>query len=384
MSTFWIYLKTNLRADLKQAHIVLSVFLLLPLFLTYFLGFSYSSAFVPDSSIDPIDISIQNDDNGEAGALLLETLSSGDLAEYLTVTSEEDSDFHIQIEPHYSEKIEETLVTINTKENSSSSEEMMLKQLIMDWQQALVDQEQLLSEIATIEEVDITTLQASLNDINDITLDSLFVPELYTSQTALTSNQFTAVTGIMYILLMTLSGGAGMSTRKELKGTRKRLGVVPLSPKQVVLFEIATNTIIYSLIVMLYLITWRLIDAQTFIGNPLFYIVWGLVYTLFFQTISAAILHMIPDKFSNVVFQGFLMLYMVFGFLPLDRMIGGQVGEFFSRNIVRLVFNQPFYDYMQTGRLLQNWPLVIGLLLISSIIIGLTIRFKERRELQLA
>lgn len=384
MSTFWIYLKTNLRADLKQVHILLSVFLLLPLFLTFILGFSYSSSFVPDDSIDPIDISIQNDDTGELGALLLETLSSDDMTEYITMTAEEDSDFHITIHPDYSDNIEDTLITINRKENSSSSEESILKQLIVGWQQALVDQEQLLSEIATIEEADIATLQASLNDISNVTLDSLFVPEPYNSQTALTSNQFTAVTGIMYILIMTLSGGAGMSTSKELKGTRKRLGVVPLSPKQVVLFEVATNTIIYTLIVMLYLIIWRLIDAQTLAGNPLFYILWSLVYTLFFQTISSAILYMIPDKYSNIVFQGFLMLYMVFGFLPVDKMIGGEIGSLFSQNIIRLIFNQPFYDYMQTGRLLQNWPIFIGLLLTSLIITGLTIRFKERRELQLA
>lgn len=385
MSQFWIYLKTNVRADLKQVHIILSVFLLLPLFLTFILGFSYRSAFVPESEIDPIDISIQNDDNGELGAILLDTLSSDDMTGYLTITEEEDSDFHIHIQAEYSESIQDTLITIQTKENSSSSEEAMLKQLFMQWQQALVDQEQLMAELATIEEpAVITTLQNTLEDISDLNVDSIFTTETYQSQTALTSNQFTAVTGVMYILIMTLSGGAGMSTSKELQGMRKRLGVVPLSPKNVVLFEVATNTIIYSFIVLLFLVIWRFIDAQTFTGNPLFYIFWSLNYALFFQSIGSALLYMIPDKFSNIVYQSFLMLYMVFGFLPIDRMIGGQIGALFSRNFVRLLFNQPFYDYMQTGQLLENWPIFAGLLLTSLIIIGLTIRFKQRRELQLA
>lgn len=385
MSKFWIYLKTNVRADLKQGHIILSMFLLLPLFLTFILGFSYRSAFVPESEIEPIEISIQNDDSGEVGAILLDTLSSDDMADYLKITDEDDSDFHIHIQADYSERIEDTLLTIQTKENSSSSEEGMLKQLIMQWQQALLDQEHLMEELATIEDPAVmSTLQRSLEEVSEMNTDSIFTTEMYQSETALTSNQFTAVTGVMYILIMTLSGGAGMSTSKELQGMRKRLGVVPLSPKQVVLFEVATNTVIYTFIVLLFLFIWRLIDSQTFTGNPLFYLVWSLNYTLLFQSIGAALLHMIPDKFSNIVFQGVLMLYMLFGFMPIDKMIGGQIEEFFSQNFVRLLFNQPFYDYMQSGNLLESWPIYIGLVVTSFIIIGLTVRFKQRRELQLA
>lgn len=385
MSKFWIYLKTNVRADLKQGHIILSMFLLLPLFLTFILGFSYRSAFVPESEIEPIEISIQNDDSGEVGAILLDTLSSDDMADYLKITDEDDSDFHIHIQADYSERIEDTLLTIQTKENSSSSEEGMLKQLIMQWQQALLDQEHLMEELATIEDPAVmSTLQRSLEEVSEMNTDSIFTTEMYQSETALTSNQFTAVTGVMYILIMTLSGGAGMSTSKELQGMRKRLGVVPLSPKQVVLFEVATNTVIYTFIVLLFLFIWRLIDSQTFTGNPLFYLVWSLNYTLLFQSIGAALLHMIPDKFSNIVFQGVLMLYMLFGLMPIDKMIGGQIGEFFSQNFVRLLFNQPFYDYMQSGNLLESWPIYIGLVVTSFIVIGLTVRFKQRRELQLA
>lgn len=385
MSKFWIYLKTNIRADLKQGHIILSVFLLLPLFLTFILGFSYRSAFVPEGDNDPIDISLQNDDRGEWGSVLSDTLSGDEMQAFLNITNEEDSDFHLHIQADYSDRLADTLITIQTKENSSSSEEAMLKQLVMQWQQALLDQEQLLEEVASIEDPTvITTLQNSLEELGELNSDAVFTPTTYHSQTALTSNQFTAVTGVIYILIMTLSGGAGMSTNKELQGTRKRLGVVPLSPKQVVLFEVMTNTLIYTVIIILFLIIWRLIDAQTFTGHPLFYILWSLNYALFFQSISAALLHMIPDHFSNWVYQGVLMLYMLFGFLPVDKMIGGQVGEFFSQNFIRLLFNQPFYDYMQNGRALEHWPVFVGLLAASLLITGLTIRFKHRRELHLA
>ena len=53
------------------------------------------------------------------------------------MTAEEDSDFHIAIHPDYSDNIEDTLITINRKENSSfgciseSSKQNNLKQY--DW-----------------------------------------------------------------------------------------------------------------------------------------------------------------------------------------------------------------------------------------------------------
>ncbi|HLR92421.1 MAG TPA: hypothetical protein VK048_05110, partial [Atopostipes sp.] len=124
MSRFWIYLKTNLRADLKQIHLIIGMFLLLPLFFTLLMGFSFGSGFVPEATIEPIEISLQNDDEGELGGLLFDTLSSGPMEEYIEVV-EEDADFHLQIHSDYSENIENTRVTIETKENSSSEENML-------------------------------------------------------------------------------------------------------------------------------------------------------------------------------------------------------------------------------------------------------------------
>ena len=382
MSRFWIYLKTNLRADLKQIHLIIGMFLLLPLFFTLLMGFSFGSGFVPEATIEPIEISLQNDDEGELGGLLFDTLSSGPMEEYIEVV-EEDADFHLQIHSDYSENIEDTRVTIETKENSSS-EENMLQQLIMEWQQTLLDSEQLSAQLASIESPQvIQNLQNELQHIMDMNLDTIFKTEQYDSQTALTSNQFTSVTGIMYLLFMTLAGGVGMSTNKDLQGVRKRLGVIPLSPKSTILYEVGANTITYTLIILFYILLWRLIDSNTFVGNPLYYLIWIIVYTLFFQSLNAALLHIVPDKLSNVFYQILFMFYMIFGFLPIDKLVGGRIGEFFSQNFIRRIFNQPFYDHMLTGNLTGNSLILMGLVLVSILITIFTVRVKQRRELQI-
>src|SRR5690625_2623886 len=260
----------------------------------------------------------------------------------------------------------------------------MLQQLIMEWQQTLLDSEQLSAQLASIESPQvIQNLQNELQHIMDMNLDTMFKTEQYDSQTALTSNQFTSVTGIMYLLFMTLAGGVGMSTNKDLQGVRKRLGVIPLSPKSTILYEVGANTITYTLIILFYILLWRLIDSNTFVGNPLYYLIWIIVYTLFFQSLNAALLHIVPDKLSNVFYQILFMFYMIFGFLPIDKLVGGRIGEFFSQNFIRRIFNQPFYDHMLTGNLTGNSLILMGLVLVSILITIFTVRVKQRRELQI-
>jgi len=384
MSRFWIYLKTNVRADLKQVHILIGTFILIPLFFTWFMGFSFSSAFVPETSVEPIQISVQNEDVGEAGELFNEMLTTEEMEEYIDVVEEEEADFNVHIQPEYSENFEETPLTIEAQENSSSSEETMLTQLITDWQQAIVDQEALMAEVASIEDPQVVNnLMTSLEEINEFDVDTLFNTQSYASDAALTSNQFTSVTGLMYILLLTLAGSAQLSTNEDLKGTRKRMDIIPLSPKNKVLYDIGTNTIIYTVLTLIYVVIWRLIDANTFAGNPLFYIFWILIYTLFFQAINQALLYIVPDKLTTVFYQVPFILYMIFGFIPIDRMVGGEFGEMFSQNFVRLIFNQPLYDFMVNQEITGNLLIAGGLLAASLIIMIFTIRIKRRRELEI-
>lgn len=382
MSRFWIYLKTNVRADLKQAHIIIGTFLFLPLFFSFIMGLSFDTAFAPEVSMDPLQISLQNEDEGTAGDLLEETLTGDEMAEYIDIVDEEDADYNVHIHPDYTENFEETPITIEAKENTSVSDENILSQLITEWQQAIVDQETLLREMETIEDPEVAAnLMASLEEIAGFDIDELFNAQTYESDTALTSNQFSAVTGLIYILFMSMAGSVSMSTNDDLKGTRKRIDILPLTPKSKILYEIGTNTVIYGVISMVYIVIWRLIDTNTFIGNPMFYIFWVLIYTLLFQVVNSLLLYIVPDKLTNVFYQGVFMLYMIFGFLPLDRMLGGNLGELFSQNFIRLLFNQPFYDYMLTQDFSGHLILAGSLILVSILITFVTIRLKQRKEL---
>jgi len=385
MSRFWIYLKTNVRADLKQAHILIGTFILLPLFFSWFMGLSFSSAFIPEASIEPIQMSVRNEDEGEAGDLLNDMLSSEEMEEYIEITDEDEADFNLHIQTNYSENFEETPLTIEASENSSSAEENMLSQLITEWQQAIVDQEALAAEMASIENPQVVdNLITSLEEVSDFNVDTIFNTQNYESETALTSNQFSSVTGLIYILLLTLAGSATMSTNEDLKGTRKRLDIIPLSPRAKVLYDIGTNTVIYTTISLMYVVIWRVIDSNTFAGNPLFYVFWIVIYTLFFQALNSALLHIVPDNLTRIFYQGAVMIYMIFGFIPIDRMIGGELGAFFSQNFVRLIFNQPLYDYMLNQPVTGNLMIAGSLLLVSLIVSIVTIRIKSRRELAAA
>lgn len=382
MSKFWIYLKTNIRADLKQVHILIATFILLPLFFSFLMGFSFSSAFVPEVSIDPIQISLQNEDVGEAGELLSEVLASEEFEEYIEIVDADNADFNVQIQPNYSADFSKTPIIIEANENSSSSEKSILVQFITEWQQTMVNQELLNSELENVQDPEVVNnLITSLEEVSNLQVESIFDTERYHSSNALTSNQFTAVAGLMYMLLMTLAGTITLNTKNEFKGTRKRLEIVPISPKNMVLYELGTNTIIYTVMAMIYVFIWRLIDVDTFSGNPLFYVFWILIYTLFFQALNTALKHIVPDKFSYIFYQSIVMLYMIFGFLPIERMVGGVIGEFFGQNFIRKIFNQPFYDYILNQEFSNNLLMAGNLLIVSILVVSVTIYIKQRKEL---
>ena len=89
-------------------------------------------------------------------------------------------------------------------------------------------------------------------------------------------------------------------------------------------------------------------------------------------------------KWTNIFYQVILMVYMIFGFIPIDRIVGGEIGQLLSENIVRQIFNQPFYDYMLTGQVGENIGVALGLILASLLLTFMTIRLSDRKEMQTA
>lgn len=385
MRQFWIHLKTEVRAILKQWPQVIGTYLLIPLFFALFMGFSFDPAFTPEVSIEPISVSLRNEDQGPAGQQLVDVMKSEEMSEIFELVEMDDADFHLQIAEDYSEQLEDTLITIETEPNVSSKDSTILSQFIQEWQQTLVDQRQLASELEAVENPEsIQNLVASLEEAVALNREDTIQTVAYDSDTALTSNQFTAISGFLYLLFMSLSSSVAMQTKKEFTGLKKRIGVLPLTTTQTVLYDILTNTLVFTVLSMFYMGLWRLFDHQTFVGNPFHYLFWILIYTLFFQVLNVGMSKLLSGKWTNIFYQVILMVYMIFGFIPIDRIVGGEIGQLLSENIVRQIFTQPFYDYMLTGQVGENIGVALGLILASLLLTFMTIRLSDRKEMQTA
>lgn len=382
MSKFWIYFKTEVKTTFKQIPQTVGVYLLLPFFFSVLLGFSFMTAFTPEVTIEPIDIHVTNNDEGEVGQMLTDILETDELGEYFALTTEDEADFLVTIQPNYSAQIADTQLTIESKPNTSSTDQSILNSFLVDWQQTLVNQEELLGEMANVSNPEtVATLQAELTEISGIQMEQVFVNETFESDKALTSKQFTSVAGLIYLFFLTLSTSVTLSTNKDFKGLKKRLGILPLTPAQSVLYELATNTIVYGVIASLFIIMWRVYDPNTFSGNPLVYGGWILIYTLFFQAVNSVLMYLVPEKLTAIFYQSFLMFYMIFGFLPIDKIAGGRIAELFSQNTTRKIFNQPFYDYMLSHNFLGNANIALGLIGVTTLLVGLTIIIRNRKEM---
>lgn len=385
MSKLWIYIKTNLRANLKQFPIILVMYVGLPILFSLLMGFSFSSAFIPEESGDPIELSLVNEDQGEYGNLLDDTLRSEAMSHYIDVVEEDaEVNFNLLIEEDYSENLMDTRLVLDTKENASQSEETILLQIMTDFQESLVNQLELTKSIETIENnpEGMNELADSIELSAEVSSDQLFEKQHYESQTALTSNQFTSVSGLIYIFLLSLGGSVGIKTKEEMKGLRKRITILPLSPGQEIVYSIVSDSVLYIMLGSIYMIIWRLIDSNTFVGNPFFYLGWLIIYVFIVQVINSILYHAVPDKFISVIYQIITFSYMVFGFLPLDRIVGSQLSGFFSENLLRKIFNQPMYDYMTNQHFTDHIGLAISLTTIGSVTAILLIIWKTRKELK--
>lgn len=167
-----------------------------------------------------------------------------------------------------------------------------------------------------------------------------------------------------------------------MKGLRKRIGVLPLTPAQDVIYGIISDTLTYTFLASLYMVIWRFIDSTTFVGNPLFYLGWIVVYALLFQVLNGILYYFIPDKYVNLVYLIITSLYMILGFLPIDRLIGGEFGEIFSQNYYREIFSQPMIDYILNNDWMSNIGIAVGIVLVSVILIFFVIQLRNRRELK--
>lgn len=381
MDLFWTYLKTDLKLSFKQFPKLLAVYMLIPLFFSYILAISFSSTFIPDESSDPIQLSIDQEDSGIYSQMLIKALKSEGLSHYLEITDESISSFHLTIEREYSQNLIDNLLSLESKENSSLTEESILKDILQQWQFSLVNQEYLGQEIAVSDNSAATlSIVAAIQEANSISSNQIFEQERYESNLALNSFQFTSVSGLNFILIMSMASVASMVT-PQFKGLRKRLAMVPLTAMKRVIFEVLSNSLLFCIILAIYILFWRLINPTTFIGNPIFYLNWIIVYSLFFQSLNVLMHYVIPDKWVQPVYQISVIAYMIFATLPFDRIISGRLGQLFDENIFRKLFNQPFYDYFIYGDALTHLPIAFGLIVSTVIITYITIIIQQRREL---
>lgn len=386
MSQLWIYIKTNIRALVKQGPMVIAMYVILPIFFSLLMGFSFSSLFVPEEISKPIEVTINNLDQGEQGQQLVDVLQSEAMQSYIEIVEDsEDADFTINIQADYSQKPNETLLEVEAKDNVSSTEETILVQLLTDYQNTYVNQQGLAKKLATINDQAVAEqLLTSLEQVVQLSIQTVFEKQSYQSQTSLTGNQFTSVSGLIYIFILALGGSVGMKTKEEMKGLRKRIGVLPLSPAQDTLYGLTSDTITFTTLGAIYMVVWHLIDSQTFRGNPLFYLAWLAIYAFLFQAINSALFHLIPDKYASLVYQLFTTVFMLFGFMPLDRLLGEKYQAFFSANYYRELFSDPMYDYMISQQWQGHLGQAFGIIIVGIILVGGIILIRTRRELKAA
>lgn len=362
----------------KQWPSVLLTHLIIPLLLSFFLAFSMQDLFQAQIDYDPVEIAINNYDEGKWGQELVSFLETEEAQDVVTVTEKEEAEFLLIIESGYSDHLQDARLQVQPKANASNTNQTILTSLLKEWHRGIIEHMYLSQKLQQNPEAKEVFTHASIPMEKLASVD--IQTKSFDSPSALTSSQFFAVGGALYVLVLFTASSFDQQTVEKFRGLRKRQAIAPLSAKQKVSYNIIFNFFFLLLILGFYWVIWHFISSDVLRGNLLFYFTWYAVLSIFTVSIIELLNTIVPKKLLVVLNQILVILVLLLGMLPLEEFLGERISQIFQSNPIRQIFQTPIYNYMQDGTVGENIPL-LALLILSSIILMIsTITIKHRKE----
>lgn len=364
----WVISKANILS------IAVSVWLI-PLALSLLFTFAFSTAYQPESIPEKMSVSLENQDTGEMADTLINYLSSDELTNYIQIIDTEEADFHVEIPADYSENFTERPVTIQVEPGASQTKAKLLADVIRQFELAVLKQSSFLKAAGSRAE-DI------VNQMADQTATYLQASqkELYSSDQTITSAQYYSLANIFMALIILLMSEATVMSDERFKGYRQRVLSLPLSVSQRTVYDTVANILLIIIGGIFYILTWRLIDATTFAGSILVYLLWITVFSFALYGIFNLIQALFPARWLPAISQIIWLAYFVFMQFPMHDIFGGAVGEWFKNNSISQLVQEPLITYFKTGEIRQYLPLLMALLVVGLLTHCVTIIINHRKE----
>ena len=371
------FIKNDLRLMLKQWPAVTMMYIGLPLAFMFIMSFSMSQVTDPSSSTLEINVTVDNQDQGELGKAFETTLTSGLFKDTFTV--KEDQNLVVEIPEKFSEDLEHQVIILKTRGNVSQSEVSFLEAFIKDWHQTIVEEKQLMEAAESKKRGLFPKIQQALGRINQDISKDMLVRQRIEHEKQVSTKIYYVVVAIIYAMIIAMSGTTGYILKDDLKGVFKRLELMPLKEWQKLIFSQISNTIMITLtsIITIFIAKYALVTNTI---NEWRLLPWIIIFTMLFISVGQLLLSTMSKMFVQVMLQVITMAFVFLGFIPTGDMIGGHIGEILKTNIFEQYLIQPM-THVLVGKVPANEMMILISVVVSIVLVNMvTLWMNKRRE----
>lgn len=363
----WYYVKNTVVTSFKQLPTLVIGLLLLPLLMSIFMGFSMSSVFTSEVSKLNIPVYVNNQDISEIGQSLNQMIAVLDEQEVLKQESElSEADFEIIIPQTYGKEVLSGKVTqpirIIPHGTTSVRRQLIVETLFKQLTQSY-------AEIGYYQKMghDLADIQTLIQRIGTQMQHVTYQTSIHQGEGYITSKQYYSLLYIGFIMVVVLTSNIVSVTKPDLGGLFKRIKSLPFTPVERVLYSVVSSFITYMAIVMFYVAIWKVLDGQTFIGNPLDYIGVVSLMLLVILSISELMSLFMTERLSQIL-SGIVSILWVFlsGVFPA-RDFEESGFAIIAHNPIKALFSDPLFTILGDGNVFEHW---VAFLVMIVIIIG--------------
>ncbi|MDO4432874.1 MAG: ABC transporter permease [Aerococcaceae bacterium] len=377
----WQCIKTSVVLSFKQFPLLALSVVVMPVVMALIMGLVSERLFASQVVMPEVSVYVDNQEEGALRSTFTEVFEHLESTQVLTLKDSADSaDFMITIPRNFGENLQQGIdnpIRIEEKASHSAKRLALLEVLMKQVTQPMVE--------ATAYGKLTNNAQLGSEIVQQITLELSRVQyqeEVYQGTNFVSGMQFQSIAGMSFALLTVLTSVMIAAVKPELAGVNKRTALVPLMPKERVLFSVISTTIVYSALLVTYMLIWKLIEPSTFEGNPLIYL--GLV-TLNVAVISSVghLLSLFVNEKSANSMSGIvtMVVLLLSGFVPFDKMSDNPIFQVIGRNPIRAWLVEPFLTNLSGASVWQqHYMSLIVSAIVMMLSVWINIQVLRRRE----
>ncbi|MEW9094957.1 MAG: ABC transporter permease [Clostridiaceae bacterium] len=350
------YIKLALKGIIKELPMMLFVFAVFPISLSYLYGYFQKDVFNISNEMSKVTISIVDEDNSNASKGLIDFLQGEELKKIIKVEKEDKSDINIKIPLGYEESLlnlKQDEIKIDQKDKKKLSSFKVVTTLIDKYNQEIQQGVVIKNKL---EEEKLRDINSKLSELYE---ENVVKNNIIKTKKNLTSFEYYSVSIMSFIIILTIiSLASGYYTERE-NGLFNRIMSTSLSKVQYFNYNLVTFFMFAMIMNFIYVMTHRILNIS-FKGSLSLLMILLILTSILEAVVAGIVIAFIKSKkIATQLLSTLVILGSFFGgvFLPIDKMNNSFVsfiGKFMPNRLIIKSYN----NYLLNNSLNDLYPYI--------------------------